>query len=168
MSWLIFLALLLPVSQDPQFPPIGIIDFYGLRSISERQVGEALQIKEGDPSSVVKKEAERKMESLPGVAEAHIALVCCDAGKAVLFVGIREKGVPALQFRPAPQGKVRLPQDVVQAGDDIQKALSAAVIKGNLSEDDSQGHALSSDPAMRAVEERFILSFRTCRRTSGS
>jgi hypothetical protein len=24
MSWLIFLALLLPASQDPQFPPIGI------------------------------------------------------------------------------------------------------------------------------------------------
>jgi hypothetical protein len=156
MSWLIFLALLLPVSQDPPFPPIGIIDFYGLRSISERQVREALKIKEGDPSSVETKEAERKLKSLPGVAEAQISRVCCDAGKAVLFVGIREKGVPALQFRPAPQGKVRLQQDVVKAGDDIQKALSAAVIKGNLSEDDSQGHALSSDPAARAVEERFI------------
>src|SRR5262249_15358850 len=156
MSWLIFLALLLPVSQDPQFPPIEIIDFYGLRDISERQVRETLQIKEGDPSSVETKEAERKLKSLPGVAEAQISRVCCDAGKAVLFVGIREKGTPSLQFRPAPQGKVRLPQDVVQAGDDIQKALSAAAIKGNLSEDDSQGHALSSDPAMRAVEERFI------------
>jgi hypothetical protein len=156
MSWLIFLALLLPASQDPQFLPIGIIDFYGLRNISERQVREALQIKEGDPSSVETKEAQRKLKSLPGVAEAQISLVCCDAGKAVLFVGIREKGTPSLQFRPAPQGKVRLPQDVVQAGDDFLKALSAAVIKGNVSNDNSQGHALSSDPDMRAVEERFI------------
>jgi len=156
MSWLIFLALLLPVSQDPQFPPIGIIDLYGLRNISERQVREALQIKEGDPSSVEAKEAQRRLESLSGVAEALVSIVCCDAGKIILFIGIREKGVPALQFRPAPQGKVLLPQDVVQAGDDIQKALSAAVIRGILSEDDSQGHALSSDPVMRAVEERFI------------
>jgi HEAT repeats len=156
MSWLIFLALLLPASQDPQFSPIGIIDSYGLRSVSERQVREALQIKEGDPSSVETKEAQRRLESLSGVAEALVSIVCCDAGKIILFIGIREKGVPALQFRPAPQGKVLLPQDVVQAGDDILKALSAAVIKGNLSEDDSQGHALSSDPAMRAVEERFI------------
>jgi HEAT repeats/POTRA domain, FtsQ-type len=156
MSWLIFLALLLHASQDPQFPPIGIIDLYGLRNISERQVREALQIKEGDPSSVETKEAERKLESLPGVAEAQISLVCCDAGKAVLFVGIREKGTPSLQFRPAPQGKVRLPQDVVQAGDDIQKALSAAVTKGNSGEDDSLGHALANDPSARALQERFV------------
>jgi hypothetical protein len=57
MSWLIFLTLLPPASQDPQFPPIGIIDFYGLRNISERQVRESLQINEGDPSSVETKKA---------------------------------------------------------------------------------------------------------------
>src|SRR5262245_12584424 len=156
MSWLIFLILLLTAPQDPQFPPIGIIDFYGLRNISERQVREALQIKEGDPSSVETKEAERKLKSLPGVAEAQISRVCCDAGKVVLFVGIREKGTPALQFRPAPQGKVRLPQDVVQAGEDYQKAVSDAVLKGNTGEDDSQGHALFNDPTARAVQERLI------------
>jgi len=156
MSWLIFLALLLPVSQDPQFPPIEIIDFYGLRDISERQVRESLQIKEGDPSSVETKEAERKLESLPGVAEAQISRVCCDAGKAVLFVGIREKGTPSLQFRLAPQGKVRLPQDVAQAEDDFRKALSDAILKGNSGEDDSRGHTLSNDPSARAIQERFI------------
>src|SRR5262249_1801102 len=74
MSWLIFLALLLPGSQDPQIPPIGIIDFYGLRSISERQVRESLQIKEGDSPSGPPKETERKLESLRGVAEAQISL----------------------------------------------------------------------------------------------
>jgi len=156
MSWLIFLALLLPVAQDPKFLPIGNIDFYGLNSISERQVREALQIKEGDPSSMDRKEVKRRLESLPGVAEARITTVCCNEGKIILFIGIREKGVPALQFRPAPQGKVRLPQDVVQAGDDRLKALTPAVLKGNLDEDDSQGHALSNDPAMRAVEEQYI------------
>jgi hypothetical protein len=156
LNWLIFLALLLSAPQDSQFPPIGIIDFYGLRSVSERQVREALRIKEGDPSSLEPEEAKRRLESLPGVAEARLGLVCCDAGKTILFIGIREKGVPALQFRPAPQGKIRLPQDVVQAGDERLKALSAAILKGNLREDDSQGHALSNDSAMRAIEERYI------------
>lgn len=158
MNWIILLALLLPAPQDSQFPPIGIIDFYGLRSVSERQVREALQIKEGDPSpsSSDRKEAKRRLESLPGVAEADVNLVCCDAGKAILFIGIREKGAPSIQFRPAPQGKIRLPQDVVQAGDDLLKAWTAAVLKGNSSEDDSQGHALSTDPALRAAQERFI------------
>jgi len=156
MSWLIFLALLLPAPQDPQYPPVGIIDFYGLRSISERQVRESLQIKEGDSLSGPPKEAERKLGSLPGVAEARFRLVCCDVGKAILYVGIREKGAPSIQFHPAPQGKVRLPQDVVQAGEDYQKAVSDAVIKGNAGEDDSQGHALFNDPAARAVQERLI------------
>jgi len=102
MSWLIFLALLLPAPQDSQFPPIGIIDFYGLRNISERQVRESLQIKEGDSLSEEPIEAKRRLESLQGVAEAPFELVCCDAGKAILFVGIRENGTPSLQFRPAP------------------------------------------------------------------
>src|SRR5262249_13167170 len=126
------------------------------RNISERQVREALQIKEGVSLSEEPKEAKRRLESLPGVAEAHIALVCCDAGKAILFVGIHEKGTPSLQFRPAPQGKVRLPQDVAQAGDDFQKARSDAVLKGNSVEDDSRGHALSNDPSARAIQERFV------------
>ena len=156
MSLLVFLASLLFASQDPQIPPIGIIDFYGLRGVTEQQVREALQIKEGDPVSVDRKEARRRLEALPGVAEARLSLVCCEAGKAILFVGIRERGVPALRFRPAPQGKARLPQDIVQAEETYQKALSAAVLKGNTSNDNSQGHALSSDPAMRAVQDRFI------------
>src|SRR5262245_44864744 len=122
MTWLILLALLLPTPQDPQIPPIGVIDFYGLRSISEQQIREALQIKEGDSLTNNMQEAKRmaalRLESLPGVAEANIDLVCCDAGKAILYVGIREKGAPVIQFRPAPEGKVRLPRDVVQACED--------------------------------------------------
>lgn len=160
MSWLIFLALLLPAPQYPQIPPIGIIDFYGLRSISEQQVREALQIKEEDSVPTDPKEAKHRAElrlrSLPGVAEARISLICCDAGKAILFIGIGEKGAPSLQFRPAPHGKVRLPQDVAQAGEDFQKASLDAVLKGNSGEDDSQGHMLTNDPAARVVQERFI------------
>src|SRR5215510_6384934 len=119
MNWLIFLALLLSAPQNPQIPPIGIIDFYGLRGASERQVREALQIKEGDALSGEPNEAKRRLESLPGVAEARIELVCCDAGKAILYVGIHEKGAPSIQFHPTPQGKVWLPQDVIQAGEDF-------------------------------------------------
>ena len=89
MSLLVFLASLLFASQDPQIPPIGIIDFYGLRGVTEQQVREALQIKEGDPVSVDRKEARRRLEALPGVAEARLSLVCCEAGKAIAFGPVR-------------------------------------------------------------------------------
>jgi hypothetical protein len=45
---LAFLFALLSGSVESKVPPIGIIDFYGLRSISEQQARQALQIKEGD------------------------------------------------------------------------------------------------------------------------
>jgi hypothetical protein len=152
MSWIILLVLLLPAPQNSQIPPINIVDFYGLRSVSEQQITKALLIS----SAVERKARERELESLLGVEEVRISIVCCDRGSAIRYIGIREKGAPAIQFRPAPQRKVRLPQDVVQAGVDEQKAISEAVLKGNSGEDDSQGHTLSVDPAARAIQESFI------------
>jgi hypothetical protein len=156
MRWLVFLALILTAPQNAQFPTIGVIDFYGLGDISERQVRESLQIKEGDALSGDLEEARRRLESLPGVEEVRFDRVCCIDSKAILYVGIRRKGEPAIEFRSAPQGKVRLPQDVIQAGNDYQKALQDAALKGDPGEDNSYGHALSNDPATRAVQERFI------------
>lgn len=156
MSWLIFLALLLPSVQDPQAPPIGIIDFYGLRRVTEQQARAALQIKEGDSLSDEPKDARRRLEALPGVAQARLEWVCCENGKATLYVGIGEKGAPAFEFHQAPKGMIELPEDIKQAGIDFQKAQMEAVLKGKADEDDSQGHALMNDPAARAVQQRFI------------
>jgi len=44
----------------------------------------------------------------------------------------------------------------VALGRQFDEALFAAVTKGNSGEDDSQGHALSTDPVMRVIQERFI------------
>jgi hypothetical protein len=82
--------------------------------------------------------------------------VCCEAGKAILYVGISEKGAPTLRFRPAPQGAIRLPNNISQAGEAFYQSLSEAVLKGDASEDESQGHALGSNPKVRAIQERFI------------
>lgn len=156
MRWLIFFALILTASQNPQFPAIGIIDFYGLGELSERQARESLQIKEGDSLPEDSDEARRRLESLPGVEEARLEIACCVGNKAILYVGIRKKGEPLIEFRSAPQGEVRLPQDVIQAGEGFQKAYSEAVLKGDPGEDHSYGHALTNDPATRAIQERFI------------
>ncbi|HEY8460647.1 MAG TPA: HEAT repeat domain-containing protein [Blastocatellia bacterium] len=156
MRWLVFLALILIASQDPQFPTIGVIDFYGLGPIPEREAREFLQIKEGDSISNDLEEAKRRLELLPGVEEARIDRVCCVEGKAILYVGVRRKGESSIEYRADPQSKVRLPPEVIQAGKDYQKALQEAVLKGDPGEDNSRGHALSDDPATRAVQERFI------------
>ncbi len=55
---IISLFFLLFASTDAQFPPIGTIDFYGLRTISERQIREVLQIKEGNAMLKSKEEVD--------------------------------------------------------------------------------------------------------------
>ena len=127
---LIFLFILPFGSINGQNPPIGIIDFYGLRSVSEQQARQALQIKEGDsfPTSQ-EEEAQRRLEAIPNVQQARLNFACCEAGKAILYVGIKEKGAPSLQFRSAPKGAIRLSEVIVQAGQAFDDAFTEGVEK---------------------------------------
>jgi hypothetical protein len=160
MGLLALLVLLLSWQATDQIPPIGIIDFYGIRSLPEAQVRQALDFHEGDQLSSDQfgkrvQAAERKLETLPGIKKARLNFICCaEANKLILFVGIEETGARCQEFAPAPQGTVRLPADVVQASKDIDAAFENMQADG-LEEDDSQGYALFHDPGMRAVQLRF-------------
>ena len=155
---LVFILLLNSTSQN--IPPVGIVDFYGLVSITEQQARAAAQIKEGDalPDAWPKArdEAQRRLEALPNVAQAQLQVVCCEAGKLIIYIGIREKGAITLRFRSAPHGKVHLPDKIEKAGDDYADALTKAVMKGEAGEDDSHGHSLVANAEVRAFQEGFI------------
>jgi hypothetical protein len=137
-------------------PLVGIIDFYGLRSVSENQARAALKISEGDALPDAFAEAKGRLEALPNVAEARLNAACCEAGKVILYVGIRERESLVIRFRPAPRGAARLPARILQSGEAFQKSLEAAVLKGEAGEDYSRGHALSHNSELRSVQERFI------------
>ena len=158
----VFILLLNPCASTSQPLTIGIIDFYGLGSVSEPDARQALTFKEGDSVSVesggrpaLLAESERRLAAVPGVRRARLSLVCCDGGRAIVYVGIEEKGRVTSPFRAAPTGAVRLRADLVELGERFERASMAAVQRGDTAEDDSRGHALSSDPATRAVQERF-------------
>ena len=153
---LVFLLLSIPAAA--QVPRIGIIDFYGLRTVNEQQVRDALQIAAGD--SVLPESfdgVERRLRAISGVVDARLNLVCCHEGRSILFVGVAERSAPAIVFHARPSGSARLPADVVRAGADFLEAMGAAVLRGDVGEDRSQGHALSFDPAVHAIQERFII-----------
>lgn len=139
-----------------QMPTIQTIDFYGLRSVSEARVRQALQIKEGDtpPDSPIA--AQLRIEAIPGVAKARLNFVCCEKGRTTLYVGIQEKGAPSLEFRSAPTGTVRLPFDVPPAGEAFETAFTRAMEAGDHVEDQSQGHALMHFAEARAAQQKFI------------
>jgi hypothetical protein len=143
---------------------IGIIDFYGLNRVSVDQARQALTFDEGDTilrtdggvRPAVLAESENRLALLPGVASAQTRITCCDQGRATVYVGIEERGAPTMHFRAAPQGSARLAADILKASDELSEALIAAVRAGDAMEDQSQGHALAHNPAMRAVQERFV------------
>jgi hypothetical protein len=137
--------------------PVGIVDFYGLRQITEAQVRQALRIVEGDTiTESILRSAENRVRALPGVSDARVDGVCCDNGNTLVYVGIEEKGTPALRFNPPPKGGARLPDDVLRAGAAFEAAFEKAAERGDLQEDQSQGHSLMHDPGAKAVQEGFV------------
>jgi hypothetical protein len=137
-------------------PSIGIIDFYGLRQVSERQVRQALGVQEGDAVPMPVGDLRRRLTALPGVVDASVEAVCCDDGKSILYVGIAEQNTSIVTFRPAPQGSARLPADVRQAGESFEAAFEKAIQRGDFAEDHSKGHALMHDADARTAQERFV------------
>jgi HEAT repeat protein len=144
--------------------PIGIIDFYGVRTVSVERARSVLTFAEGDSISFAGDEppafiaeSEARLVTVPGIEKALLNAVCCDQGRAIIYVGIQERGSDVVSFRPAPAGNERLAADIVKAGDEFSQAFVPAVERGDIVEDRSQGHALNHDPAVRAVQDRFIV-----------
>jgi len=138
-------------------PRVGVLDYYGLHKISPARIQRVLATREGDPFPNSKGDVEERLEHIPGVIRSHLAAVCCDGGKTVLFVGIEEKGAAHFEFRSVPNGEVRLPGDIVAAYEEFLTALEAAVRSGNAGDDLTSGHSLMADPAARLLQRRFEL-----------
>ena len=143
---------------------IGIIDLYGLSRVSAGEVRGILTFAVGDTVTIgngvpaVLQESKDRLAQSPAIARAQTRLVCCDQGQAIVYVGIEERGAPArARFHAEPTGNVRLPAQIVRAGEEVAEALRNAVMRGAGGEDWSQGHALADDPTVRAIQERFLL-----------
>ena len=139
-----------------QVPRIGTIDFFGLRKISADGVRKALPFKEGDLLPPSKAEIEEQLEETPGIVRANLEAVCCEDGKAVLYIGVEEKGAPHFEFHAEPQGQAELPVDVVVAFRSFFTAFERAAARGEAGEDLSRGHSLMVDPDTRAFQLQFV------------
>jgi len=142
---------------EPVEPPrIGLIEFYGLRSLPVEKVRQVLRVSEGDPLPRSKEEAELAIEKLERVQAARLQATCCEEGKAILYVGVLEKGQPSPRFREEPRGLVLLPEEVHDAYVRFLAAIYDASQQQNLAEDLTAGHSLLSHPRARAQQEKFI------------
>lgn len=163
MTWKpIFVALLLLAApaaagaQDMMTLPVGIIDVYGFRRVPVERARAVLGIAVGDTVPRSTAAAVKRLEAIPGVARAYVDRVCCEQGKWIVYVGVEERGAPALHLGPAPAGAARLPDEIVRAGAAFDSAFTGAIARGVVGDDQTQGHSLMQDSAARAAQERFI------------
>jgi hypothetical protein len=147
-----------PSTATDQPPPIGIVDLFGRRRVLEADVRAALGVTAGQPvpDDAEQRAARERLIALSGIRDARFEIVCCDDAHSILYVGIEENDAPAWTFRPKPTGRVRLPDEIVRAGAEYEEAMIQAVLAGRAGQDVSRGHALSEDPAARALEDRFV------------
>lgn len=141
------------IAQDQQ---IGIIDFYGLHTISESDVRAVLVIKEGDTLPHSTSDIVKRVQGMPNVARAHVEVVCCDAGKLIVYVGIEEKDMSHFEYQITPLSDIVLPEEITKTYQSFLIALKDAVRKGDTKDDVSQGHSFMANPFARSLQERFV------------
>ena len=137
-------------------PRIGVIEIYGAHRTRPEKILKVLGVAPGDPLPGSKAEAEERLESLDGVLRAQLEAFCCEQGRAVLYVGIEERGGVRFEMRPAPANEsLTLPEEIVAAYEDFAAALGRASAAGDLREDLSRGHSLMENVACRVAQQRL-------------
>jgi hypothetical protein len=151
-------AAVAPPAQE--FPPIELVDLFGVRTLDEQAVRDALPFREGDTITAGaedKDTLEREVAAVLGVTAVRFALVCCTANRgAIFYVGVQEQPALGVVYNPTPAGDLEVPAEALAANDAFGAALMKAVTSGDVGEDRSQGHALANDPAMRAQQQVFM------------
>jgi len=150
------LVVCLAVVGVAQAPRIGVIDFYGRRTVPEEKLRAALGAKEGDPLPKSKGDVEESLEQVPNVVHARLEATCCEDGKAVLYVGIEEKGAPHFNFLTPPVKPTLLPHEIHDEYTAFLSALGLAVRAGETAEDLSRGHSLMANEGVRAHQRKFM------------
>lgn len=150
------IVFLLPALVLAQVPTIGVIEMYGVRRVSPVEIRKVLGVEEGGRLPASKPELEEKLEQIPNVIAARLEAACCEDGKAILYVGIEEKGTSHFLHRTPPTEEITLPGEVVSKYTDFLDAATDAGRAGQASEDLSQGHSLFSDPKVREIQLSFV------------
>lgn len=137
-------------------PTVGLIEIYGLRKVPEARVRKALGIAEGGKLPGNKAQVEDRIAEVPGIVAASLTAACCAEGKAILYVGVEEKGAHYFEVRTPPEQDIDLPALITDSYRKFIATVSEVAHKGEPSEDLTQGHSLLNDPDARDIQLRFV------------
>ena len=154
-------GLLLVCAAHAQLPRVGDIEFYGLRKLTAREILAAADLSTGDPIPASRGELEGRIAAHSGIAAVQVQTDCCQGNHAILFIGIAEEGEPAPTFRAAPTGNTSLPASLMKTYREFRGAALRADLDGAAEDNLSAGHPMASNPAIRALQNSFLVYART-------
>lgn len=138
---------------------IGAIDYFGYAGLDLKQVQNHLPLKVGDwldSDSFDHDHAaiQSSVRQSTGKPATDIAMVCCDQShRLLIYIGLSGSSSHPLVLSAPPQGNEHLNDlGVTKLYKRFGQAFVVAVRKGDATEDDSQGYALSADPVLRQIE----------------
>ena len=137
-------------------PRIGVIDFYGVQKIPIDKLRKALALKEGESLPSSKGDVETRLNEVSGVVAASLQAACCENGKAILYVGIEEKGAIHFEYHAEPDGNAGLPEAITSEYRKFLLEVAVAAQNGVTAEDLTEGHSLMQDAAAREIQKNFI------------
>lgn len=137
-------------------PKVGLIEIYGVRRVPVEKIRQALRLVPGDPLPKSKGDLEASLQDVPGIVETRVEALCCENGRAMLYVGIAEKGALTPRFREEPEVEISLPENVLAAYQSFTEALGQAARDQNTSESLIKGYSLMSHPEARAAQEKML------------
>jgi hypothetical protein len=135
---------------------VGDINVYGLRgTVQPDRLLAALKLSSGDRLPASKGDLEERIADMPGMVLARVEAVCCQGPRAILFIGVEQRGAPHTAFRSEPAGEAVLPDQLSDSYQQFLTAVQRAASRGGASEDLTAGHSAMADPTARALQERF-------------
>lgn len=140
----------------PQRPQAGVIEFYGVKKTPVDKLRKALGFAEGGYIPSSRGETELRLRTVPGVVNAQVQAICCDDGKAIVYVGIEERGAGRFDYRTEPEGDVNVPEAVENAYLAFIGTVNEAAREGVTAEDLTNGHSLMAYPPAREKQLQFV------------
>jgi hypothetical protein len=125
--------------------------------VPETEIREVLGVSPGGSLPKSKGDAEERLTTIENVVAAHLEAACCDdAGKAILYVGVEERGAPHFDYHAYPENEsIAIPEPVRKAYREFLEAARSAA-RGGATEDLSEGYSLLSDAKARYHQVGFV------------
>ncbi len=137
--------------------PIGTVQVYGNRKVSEAEIRKVIGAREGGALPRSKGDVEDRLAKLDGVVQASLFAACCDDSKTILYVGIEERGAIHFDFNEEPENEeVKLPITIGKAYADFLNATAEAARAGDTAEVLGDGHSLMHNAKVRYIQLGFL------------